>query len=382
MQKQSHEQWSQNVLLEQEAICTGDSPQHAITQYFESRFGSFAFASEALSFEHGDRLLAWSSLHAETIKPFLPDRMINITGSPLFASCKPEWKQFYKSFTFSIETPFILACSSYCLSHGMPIYDYLKMVAKQYTKEPVSNFLQYHAESIQFAIEIKKIADKLSHESFLFRPHPSENCDIYDELFADSPNVFVSKEGTIQEVLVNTRALVHSGCSTAIQASIMNIPVFTLHLTPNKFRNYPFRLMNLGFKCTGWEDFCTYLNNSDNIIIESDREYDKQIETENTFERIADMIARESTISLPVLPAKYTKTNKIKAKLVEIMLKVDDLYNRYVSSKSTSSVSGWSSTDFNRFPNAVQSISKQKFGVNICTKQVTINCFLFSNHNK
>ena len=37
-----------------------------------------------------------------------------------------------------------------------------------------------------------------------------ENCDIYDELFADSPNVFVSKEGTIQEVLVNTRALVHS----------------------------------------------------------------------------------------------------------------------------------------------------------------------------
>ena len=45
-----------------------------------------------------------------------------------------------------------------------------------------------------------------------------------------------------------------------------------------------------------WEDVCTYLNNSDNIIIESDREYDKQIEIDNTFERIADMIARESTI--------------------------------------------------------------------------------------
>ena len=86
----------------------------------------------------------------------------------------------------------------------MPIYDYLKMVAKQYTKEPVPNFLQYHAESIQFAIEIRKLQIN-SHESFLFRPHPSENCDIYDELFADSPNVFVSKEGTIQEVLVNTR---------------------------------------------------------------------------------------------------------------------------------------------------------------------------------
>lgn len=368
--------------LEEEALGCGTSPEQAASQYFRSRFGSFHFASEALSIEHGDRFLAWSKLHAETVKPFIHESMINITGSPLFASCKPEWRDFYKFFSFSIETPFFLACSSYCLSNGMALYDYLKISARQLSEGTVANLLQDQVESLQFGLAIKKIADKLSKASFLFRPHPSENCDIYDELFADSPNVLVSKAGTIQEALVNTRALIHSGCSTAIQASIMHIPVITLHITPSKFQNYPYRNMNLGYKCTNWESVCTYINKTDITVGECDTEYEDQIEIDNTFEKITELIDLESTVNSPIRPSKYAIKKIIKGNFLNLSLKLNNMYNTCMSSKSYLSLSGWSATDFNRFPDAVKSISKQKFGINICTHQLTSNCYIFSHPSK
>jgi surface carbohydrate biosynthesis protein len=368
--------------LEQEALGTGSSPEQATSQYFESRFGSLPFASEALSIEHGDRFLAWSKLHAETVKRVLPDSMINITGSTLFASCKPEWRDLYNSFSLSIETPFFLACSSYCLSNGMAIYDFLKMSSKQFTQETITERLGFQAESIQFAIAIKKIADKLSNTAFLFRPHPSENCDIYDELFADSPNVLVSKEGTIQEVLANTCALIHSGCSTAIQASIMHVPVITLQITPSKFQSYPYLLMNLGYKCTEWAAVCTHITKTDNTINECDREYEEQIELDNTFEKIAELIDLESTVDSPIRPSKHAIIKHIKGNFSNLGFKLQDLYNTFILSKSSSCLSGWAATDFNRFPDAVKSISKRKFGINICTQQLASNCYIFSHPSK
>ena len=78
------------------------------------------FASEALNFEHGDRLCL-VFIACETLN--LPSWQYDQRNrkSP-FASCKPEWKQFYKSFTFSIEP------LSYLLVHHTVFHGCLYMI--------------------------------------------------------------------------------------------------------------------------------------------------------------------------------------------------------------------------------------------------------------
>jgi len=365
--------------LEEEALGRGASPEQATEEYFKSRFGTLPYVRESLNSEHGDRFLAWSKLHAETARGLLPDNKINTTGSPIFASCKPEWKEIYKSFAPAVEQPYVLVCSSYSFSIGISIYEFLKMTNEQCPGFDKSEHLIFHAEAIHFATTIKKIAGKLRNIPFLFRPHPSENCDIYDELFADSPNVLVSKAGTIQEVLINTRALIHSGCSTAIQARIMGIPIITLDISPDKFLYYPMRLMNLGYKCTEWEAVCTYIKETDNTIKECEWEFEEHIDTNNTFEKIVDLIDIDSAIHSPSRTSKRNTKNHIKDNIRKLYFKLSDLSKPY---QSSSSLSGWSIKDFNRFTKAVKFISQRKFNKDIWAQKLTSNCHIFSDSFK
>lgn len=366
--------------LEEEALGFGASHVQAIKGYFESRFGSLTYVREAICHLHGDRFLAWSKLYADQVKDFLPESMINITGSPLFASCKPEWKEIYKFFAPAVEQPYVLACSSYSLSNSISINAQLEMAhqqfPEQYSSAHTEMLLLTQVDAINFAIAIKKIAGKTRNIPFVFRPHPSENCDIYNELFADAPNVLVSNTGSIQECLSNTHTLIHSGCSTAIQARIMGVSVITLNLRPDKFLNYPYRLFNLGYKCTEWELACVYLNETGNMIQNYESEFEQHIDTNNSFERIVDLIDSDSAIPLLSISSNYNVRRYIKDNFRKLRLKIFDLNK---PNKSTSDLSGWSSEEFNRFAKAVKFISQQKFGKDICSQQLTSNCFIFFN---
>ncbi|PSI00306.1 hypothetical protein, partial [Synechococcus lacustris] len=157
--------------LEEESLGCGDLPEQAIKGYFESRFGSLSYITEALNHLHGDRFLAWSKLYADGAKGFLPESMINITGSILFASCKPEWKEIYKSFVPAAEQPYVLACSSYSFSNGISVHAQLEMASQQqlgqYSSAQTEELLLSQVDAINFAIAIKKIAGKARNIPFL-----------------------------------------------------------------------------------------------------------------------------------------------------------------------------------------------------------------------
>ncbi|XUJ34932.1 surface carbohydrate biosynthesis protein [Bradyrhizobium japonicum] len=67
-----------------------------------------------------------------------------------------------------------------------------------------------------------RACEAFSDVPFVLRPHPFENLDSYGG-FADLPNASVIQSGTSLEWISGARLLVHQNCSTAIEATMLNV---------------------------------------------------------------------------------------------------------------------------------------------------------------
>ena len=80
-------------------------------------------------------------------------------------------------------------------------------------------FFQYK-ELVEF---ISKECDK----TVIFRPHPSESMEVWQDAFKDIKNVFVKKEGDLLPWILASDFLIQNNCTSAIEASTVGIPVVT-----------------------------------------------------------------------------------------------------------------------------------------------------------
>ena len=62
----------------------------------------------------------------------------------------------------------------------------------------------------------------------VLRPHPSENADLWRRQLADVPGVQVADQGDQLDWLKASTLMVHSGCTTGLEAFLMNHPVVAL----------------------------------------------------------------------------------------------------------------------------------------------------------
>lgn len=98
------------------------------------------------------------------------------------------------------------------------------------------------------------LAKQLPSEKIIFRPHPFENELIYAELFKEHSNVEIRSDKTVDYWLRKAKFLIHFECSTAIEATCLNIPA----LSPAKMETIrPIQDANL---CT------TFYQNSEELL--------------------------------------------------------------------------------------------------------------------
>jgi len=91
----------------------------------------------------------------------------------------------------------------------------------------------------------------------VIRPHPSENHQVYQEIASRCGRVRVTNEGNVIPWLRAAKALVHNGCTTAIEAYLMDVPVVSYQVTVNEsFERGFYRLPNfLSHQCFNDADF-------------------------------------------------------------------------------------------------------------------------------
>ena len=97
--------------------------------------------------------------------------------------------------------------------------------------------------------------------TIIVRPHPTENPQVYHEIASRCERVRVTNEGNVISWLRATKALVHNGCTTGVEAYLMGIPAVAYQATVNDYYDCGFyRLPNfLSHQCFNCDDLVTTL---------------------------------------------------------------------------------------------------------------------------
>ncbi len=93
------------------------------------------------------------------------------------------------------------------------------------------------------------------------RPHPTENHRVYHDIAAGCERVVVTNEGNVVPWLMATRALVHNGCTTAVEAYVMGVPAVSYRaVVDEEYDNGFYRLPNrLSHECFGFDELSSTL---------------------------------------------------------------------------------------------------------------------------
>jgi surface carbohydrate biosynthesis protein len=91
--------------------------------------------------------------------------------------------------------------------------------------------------------------------TIVVRPHPTENQEVYREIASRCRRVRVTNEGNVVPWLMATKAVIHNGCTTGVEAYVLGVPAISYRATVNEDYDYGFyRLPNLvSYQCFDFE---------------------------------------------------------------------------------------------------------------------------------
>jgi len=73
----------------------------------------------------------------------------------------------------------------------------------------------------QFFVAVKHIAERFPEKKIIFRPHPAENIQTIQSIFKAYDNIYVIKQFAVNPWLFCASVIIHSGCTTGMEAAIM-----------------------------------------------------------------------------------------------------------------------------------------------------------------
>jgi surface carbohydrate biosynthesis protein len=237
--------------------------------YFSRRLSHVAMA-----FVSG--MLAWGQDNAELWRQFpqLPDGAeIHVTGNPRNDLLRPEIRHYYDETVGELRErygDFVLINTNF--NHVNAFYPGLNLfvpndkrggegrygrAAKGMTREYAQG-LRDHKQAIfeNFQQLIPDLEKAFQEYNIVVRPHPTENQEIYRQIAAGCKRVEVTNEGNVVPWLMASRALIHNGCTTGVEAYVMGVPAISYRATVNDFYDLGFyRLPNLlSYQCFDFEE--------------------------------------------------------------------------------------------------------------------------------
>lgn len=113
-----------------------------------------------------------------------------------------------------------------------------------------------HAVFSAFKDLIPALEQAFPGHTIVVRPHPTENHQVYRDIAARCRRVQVINEGNVVPWLMATQALVHNGCTTAVEAYVLNVPAISYRASINEDYDHGFyRLPNgLSHECFDFDE--------------------------------------------------------------------------------------------------------------------------------
>lgn len=188
-------------------------------------------------------LLAWGEDDAELFRKFpeYPGTPIHITGNPRIDLIRPDVRAYFDAEVADIRHrfgEFVLINTNFGYVNAFASSLNLMQEAKTPGVAPVegkntlgmtSDFargLAAHKQALfqHFRRLVPALATALPDHTIVLRPHPAESHESWKEAAGGCKNVHVVNEKSVIPWLAATTALVHNGCTTAVEAAVMEKP--------------------------------------------------------------------------------------------------------------------------------------------------------------
>ena len=236
----------------------------------------FSRRLSAAGMHYVSHLFAWGEDNAELWRqyPDLPDEMpIHVTGNPRGDLLRPEIRVFYQREEEKIRNTygdFILINTNFNHVNAFHPAQNLFQPVKEQGEKPrfgqaargmtleYAEGLRDHKQAVfrDFQQLIPALEKAFLKHTIIVRPHPTENQEIYRQIAAQCERVRVTNEGNVVPWLMATRAVIHNGCTTGVEAYFMGLPALSYRATVNDYYDYGFyQLPNrLSYQCFDFDE--------------------------------------------------------------------------------------------------------------------------------
>jgi surface carbohydrate biosynthesis protein len=217
------------VAWDEESLVRYSSPEYYTWRYSQDTFSVI------------DELFAWGTDDAEFFAsyPGYAGTPVHVTGNPRIDLLRPEVRGYFAPEVDALRRrygDFILVNTNFSFVnnfvpslnlilrdlHGRPR---VSRTGKGMSLEFAMG-MAAHQQAIydHFRELMPRLAEWFPQYRIVVRPHPSENHDVWRRVLANSPQVSVVHEGNVVPWLMAARVLLHNGCTTAVEASVLETP--------------------------------------------------------------------------------------------------------------------------------------------------------------
>ena len=211
-------------LHEEGGVFAGDQDQWRKT---------LAFQYNPAIFDDKDRLCVWGEFQRQFDQTRSKKVPIHVVGHPRFDLYKPKLRSFYQEEVEGIQRKYgnyILINGNYSwANHGRGLQN---TFPESINSEDIEgrlkrvHYYKYFTSQMVAMVELTHVlAAKFPDLNFIYRPHPSEDHQYYKTVFNGVTNIMVDHEGPVNPWILGAKALIHDGCTTAVEATIAGIPV-------------------------------------------------------------------------------------------------------------------------------------------------------------
>lgn len=186
-----------------------------------------------------DLYCAWGEYDSTLVKKYFPNQKnkIVITGNPRIDLLRKDMRGFHQKRIGEIYKKygdFILIPSNFAMCNHFEKGGLVKLLKDLEVIKNIKeiNLYKNYSEHFQqifniFFSDIIKLAEKLPTITFIVRPHPSENKTTFLEMFNQIPNIKVLSHGPITDWLGASKLIIHNGCTTAVEGTVMGKKVLS-----------------------------------------------------------------------------------------------------------------------------------------------------------
>jgi len=213
------------------AITVQDEESGLLDESYDT-FARLRFSDETI--EAVDKVFAWGNYDLRSLKEFYPDQAekFALAGSPRVDFWRKDFAEYYSGHTESKNLggkPYIMVVSNF--SGPLNMNRFWNVMARldeagYFEREEGRERHEYENAAYQtrligeFVFMIRNLRKKFPDYNILVRPHPVESEEGWEKLIGNVPGVFIKREGTISPWIRHAKAIIHNGCTSAMEAAV------------------------------------------------------------------------------------------------------------------------------------------------------------------